>query len=76
MSQEYKVLNLSPKDGYEPFLLIITPNFQCLLTILGDKDKKILLMRCDEDSLKIAIKLMHLKLNQENNEEDLIFVIR
>ena len=73
VSKNYKVLNLSQKDGYEPFLLIITPNFQCLLTILGDKDKKILLMRCDEDSLKIAIELMHLKLNQENNEEGFNF---
>ena len=31
----YKVLNLSQKDGYEPFLMIITPNFQCILSIVG-----------------------------------------
>ena len=69
----YKVLNLSQKDGYEPFLMIITPNFQCILSIAGEKDKKILLMRCDEESLKISIELMHAKLNQENYEEGVKF---
>jgi len=65
----YKVLNLSKKDGYEPFLMIITQNFQCILSIAGEKDKKILLMKCDKESLKISIELMHAKLNQENYEE-------
>ena len=65
----YKVLNLSLKDGYEPFLMIITPNFQCILSITGEKDKKILLMKCDEESLKISIELMHAKLNQANYED-------
>ncbi len=69
----YKVLNLSKKDGYEPFLMIITPNFQCILSIAGEKDKKILLMKCDEESLKISIELMHAKLNQENYEEGVKF---
>ena len=69
----YKVLNLSQKDGYEPFLLIITPNFQCILSIVGEKDKKTLLMKCDEESLKISIELMHAKLNQENKEEGVKF---
>ena len=65
----YKVLNLCQEDGYEPFLMIITPNFQCILSIAGEKDKKILLMKCDKESLKITIELMHEKLNQENYEE-------
>ena len=69
----YKVLNLSQKDGYEPFLMIITPNFQCILSIIGEKDKKILLMKCDEESLKLSIELMHAKLNQENYEEGVKF---
>ncbi|WP_288262678.1 sensor histidine kinase KdpD [uncultured Prochlorococcus sp.] len=69
----YKVLNLSQKDGYDPFLMIITPNFQCILSIIGAKDKKILLMKCDEESLKISIELMHAKLNQENYEEGVKF---
>jgi len=71
--RNYKVLNLSQKDGYEPFLMIVTPNFQCILSIAGEKDKKSLLMRCDEESLKISIKLMHAKLNQENYEEGVEF---
>ena len=69
----YKVLNLSQKDGYEPFLMIITPNFQCILSIVGEKDKKILLIKCDEESLKLSIELMHAKLNQENYEEGVKF---
>jgi len=69
----YKVLNLNPKDGYEPFLMIITPNFQCLLTIAGEKDNKILIMRCDENSLKTAIELIHAKFYQENYEEGINF---
>ncbi len=69
----YKVLNLSQKDGYEPFLMIITPNFQCILSIVGGKDKKILLMKCDEESLKISIELVHAKLNQDNYEEGVKF---
>ncbi|KGG03152.1 Signal transduction histidine kinase [Prochlorococcus marinus str. MIT 9321] len=69
----YKVLNLSQEDGYEPFLMIITQNFQCILSITGEKDKKILFMKCDEDSLKISIELIHSKLNQENYEEGVKF---
>ena len=69
----YKVLNLSKRDGYEPFLMIITPNFQCILSITGEKDKKILLMKCDEESLKISIELMYAKVAQENYEEGVRF---
>ena len=53
--------------------MIITPNFQCILSIFGEKDKKTLLMNCDEESLKLAIELMHAKLNQENYEEGVKF---
>jgi len=69
----YKVLTLCQEDGYEPFLMIITPNFQCVLSIVGEKDKKIILMKCDEESLKLSIELMHAKLNQENYEEGVKF---
>ncbi len=71
--RNYKVLNLCQEDGYEPFLMIITPNFQCVLSIVGEKDKKILLMKCDEESLKLSIELMHAKLNQDNYEEGVKF---
>ena len=70
---KYKVLNLQEQDGYEPFLMIITPNFQCILTIAGEKDKKNLIMKCDQDSLKTTIELMHAKFNQENYAEGLNF---
>ena len=69
----YKVLNLNKKDGYEPFLIIISTNFQCILTIAGEKNKRTLLMRCDEKSLKNVIELIDAKLNQENHEELLNF---
>ncbi len=65
----YKVLNLNPNDGYEPFLILITPNFQCVLTIAGEKDKKILIMRCDQESLKTVIELLHVKFYAENIDE-------
>ncbi len=71
--KNYKVLSLNTKDGYEPFLIIISTNFQCLLTIAGEKDKRTLLMRCDEKSLKTAIELVDAKLYQENYEEALNF---
>jgi hypothetical protein len=54
--------------------MIITPNFQCILSIVGEQDKKILLMKCDEESLKIAIELIHIKLNQENYDEGVKFL--
>ena len=66
---EFKVLNLSKEDGYEPFLMILTPHFQCLLTIVGEQNKKALIMRCDEKSLKLAIELMNVKFSQENHNE-------
>ncbi len=72
-TRNYKVLTLNRKDGYEPFLIIITSNFQCLLTIAGEKDKRTLLMRCDKKSLKTAIELIDAKLNQENYEEAINF---
>jgi hypothetical protein len=71
--RNYKVLKLSQKDGFEPFLMIVTPNFQCILSIAGEKDKKMLLMKSDEESLKIAIELIHAKLNQENYDEGVKF---
>ena len=71
--RNYKVLNLNPEDGYEPFLMIITPNFQCILTIAGEKDKRTLIMRCDEKSLKNVIELIDTKLYQQNYEEGLNF---
>ena len=71
--RNYKVLNLNPEDGYEPFLMIITPNFQCILTIAGEKDKRTLIMRCDEKSLKTVIELIDTKLYQQNYEEGLNF---
>ncbi len=71
--KNYKVLDLNPKDGYEPFLMILTPNFQCILTIAGEKDKKNFLMRCDEENLKKVIELIHAKLYQENYDEGVNF---
>ena len=68
-TSSYKILNLNIHDGFEPFLLIVTPKFQCVLTISGEKDKKVLIMRSDEDSLKKVINLVDKKLSQHNLEE-------
>ena len=69
----YKILNLSKYDGFEPFLMIITPHFQCVLTIAGEKNKKILIMNSDEQSLKQVIELIDLKLKQEDKQESTIY---
>ena len=69
----YRVLTLNPEDGYQPFLMIITPNFQCILTVAGEKDKRILLMRSDEESLKAVIELVHAKFCQVNHYEGINF---
>jgi len=65
----YKILSLNQCDGFDPFLMIVTPTFQCILTTYGEKDKKFLIMRNDETSLKKIIKLVDLKLKQDNFEE-------
>ncbi len=66
---KYKILKLSPEDGYEPFLMIITQTFQCILTISGEKNKKTLIMRSDEQSLRKVIQLIDTKMRFNNPEE-------
>lgn len=69
----YSILKLNLNDGYDPFLLVITPKFQCILTIAGSKNKKILIMRNDESSLKKVIELLDIKLSQTNLKESKSF---
>ena len=66
---DYKILSLNEFDGFDPFLMIVTPTFQCVLTISGEKDKKFLIMRNDESSLKKVIELVDMKLKQDSLEE-------
>ena len=65
----YKILSINAEDGFEPFLMIITPTFQCILSITGAKDKKNLIMRSDEESIQKVIELLNTKLMQEDPEE-------
>ena len=65
----YKILSLNKYDDFDPFLMIVTPTFQCILTISGEKDKKFLIMRNDESSLKKVIELVDMKLKQDHLEE-------
>jgi len=69
----YKILSLNQYDGFDPFLMIVTPTFQCVLTISGEMDKKFLIMRNDESSLKKVIELVDMKLKQDNLEESMKF---
>ena len=69
----YKILNLNQYDGFDPFLMIVTPTFQCIITISGEKDKKSLIMRNDESSLNKVIGLVDMKLKQDNLEESINF---
>ncbi|MBK16437.1 MAG: histidine kinase [Prochlorococcus sp. SP3034] len=65
----YKILNLNSTDGYEPFLMIITSKFQCILTIAGEKNKKNFIMRSDHETIQKVIQLLETKLRQENSDE-------
>ena len=69
----YKILDLNREDGFDPFLMIITPTFQCILAISGEKDRKNLIMRNDKNTLKKVIELIDLRLTQENAEESKSF---
>ncbi len=71
----YQIFKLNKEDGFEPFLMIITPKFQCVLTIFGEKNKKFLIMRSDEQSLKKVIELVTNKLSQEDIQESKNFQI-
>ncbi len=68
-TDDCKILNLHINDGFEPFLMIITPTFQCVLTLVGDKDKKNLIMRNDQNCLKKVIELVDIRLSQDSPEE-------
>ncbi len=68
-TKNYKILNLNFNDSFEPFLMVITPKFQCILTIYGAKDKKNLIVRGDESTLKKVIELVDKKLSQDDAEE-------
>ena len=72
-SNNYEILELNSNEGYDPFLLIITSKFQCVLTITGEKNKKNLIMRNDENSLKKVIELVDFKLSQENIKASIEF---
>ncbi len=72
----YKILSLNQYDEFDPFLMIVTPTFQCVLTISGEKDNKFLIMRNDESSLKKVIELVDMKLKQDNLEESKEFQIQ
>ncbi len=72
-TSNYRILNLNSNDSFEPFVMIITPKFQCILAISGEKDKRFLIMRSDVNSLNKIIKLVEMKLRQENLEEAINF---
>jgi len=67
--KNYTILSLTPNDGFDPFLMIVTPTFQCVLSISGEKDRKVLIMRNDKCILKKVIELVDIKLQQDNFEE-------
>ena len=72
-SPHYKILNLNPTDGYEPFLMVITSEFQCVLSISGEKNKKIIVVRSDHESIQKVINLMEKKFIQEDKIEAVKF---
>ncbi len=72
-TNNYKILNLHSKEGFKPFLMIITPNFQCVLTVIGEQNQKNLIMRSDQETLKKVIELVGMKLKQSDLGESKYF---
>tara|TARA_Y100001933_G_C18975339_1_gene554386 strand:+ start:423 stop:1790 length:1368 start_codon:yes stop_codon:yes gene_type:complete len=69
----YKIVNLDQNDGFEPFLMVITPTFQCVLTIAGEKNQKTLIMRNDKNILEKIVEFIDMRLSSENLADSIDF---
>ena len=65
----YFRLPLRDEDGHDPFLLIITPEIQVALALQGLPGKRNLIMRSDQETLRDLLRMLHLRLNDENSKQ-------
>ena len=65
----YSRLNLRNGDGYDPLLIIITPEIQVALALNGNKDERKLIIRSDPETLHDLLNLLDARLDQEDPEE-------
>ncbi|CAI8161382.1 MAG: HAMP domain-containing histidine kinase [Prochlorococcus sp.] len=65
----YQRLPLRPSDGQDPLLIIITPEVQVALALQGQPGERHLLMRSDPESLSDILRMLDLRLNQEDPEQ-------
>ena len=68
-SVEYNRLNLREEDGFDPLLIIITPEIQVAMSLMGERDKRNLVMRSDSETLKELLQMLDNRLDQEDLEQ-------
>ncbi len=62
----YQRFQLRNDDGYDPLLLIITPQVQVALALQGHPGSRQLLMRSDPETLTDLMRMLDLRLEQED----------
>ncbi|ABX09630.1 sensor histidine kinase [Prochlorococcus marinus] len=60
---------LREEDGHDPLLMIITPEVQVAIALQGKPGERNLLMRSDPETLKDLLKMLDLRLNNENSKQ-------
>ena len=68
-SVEYNRLNLREEDGFDPLLIIITPEIQVAMSLMGERDTRNLVMRSDSETLKDLLQMLDDRLYQEDQEQ-------
>ena len=66
--ESYCRLPLRDEDGRDPLLIIITPEIQVALALQGTPGHRNLLMRSDPETFRDLLRILHLRLNDENSE--------
>ncbi len=70
-SSSFKRLPLRLEDGNDPLLIIITSEVQVLLALQGQSGERNLLMRNDKDTVQDVLKMISLRLEEEDFPESL-----
>ncbi len=62
----FKQLSLHKQDGIDPFLIVITSDFQIALTLFGTEDSRRLIIKDDHETLHVIMQMLHEKLQNEH----------
>ncbi len=63
----YRRMPLREDDGYDPLLIIITPQIQIALSLYGSNGKRHLLMRSDPEVIADLLKILDLRIKDESH---------